>query len=75
MLATGILIGREHSQREYKIGKPSILKPWEAFDVWNWSRDARLDLACPMAAVVVLVGGLRAMSRAEASEAQAGVID
>lgn len=51
-LAIGFYTGREHAQREYKIGDPSHLMPWEAFDVWNWSLDARLDLFCPIAAAV-----------------------
>lgn len=51
-LAIGFYTGREHAQREYKIGDPSHLMPWEAFDVWNWSLDAQLDLLCPMAAAL-----------------------
>ena len=51
-LAIGFYAGREHAQREYKIGDPSHLMPWEAFDVWNWSLDAQLDLFCPVAAVL-----------------------
>ncbi|NYT38861.1 hypothetical protein ERD78_18905 [Allopusillimonas soli] len=49
-------LGREHAQREYHLGDPSHLPPWRAFDVWNWTTDARLDLLCPVAAVLVLAG-------------------
>lgn len=54
MLAVGLLIGREHAQREYKTGDPLILAPWETFDVWNWRLDAQLDLLLPVAAVVLV---------------------
>lgn len=52
--ATGFFISREHAQREYKIGDPSRLMPWEAFDVWNWSTDAQLDMAFPVVVVTVV---------------------
>ena len=47
-------IGREHAQREYKIGDPSTLKGYEAFDLWRWSKDALLDLLLPVVAVTAL---------------------
>ncbi len=46
-------IGREHAQREYKIGQPGKLNPWEGFDIWRWSLDAQLDLILPIAAVLI----------------------
>lgn len=52
--ASAFFLGREHAQREYHIGDPSKLKPWEAFDVWRWTVDARLDLVCPVISVVAL---------------------
>ena len=54
MLAFGLFVGREHAQREYSIGDPSRLDPWEAFDIWNWSLDAQLDLLFPTIAVVLV---------------------
>lgn len=51
--AAAFFIGREHAQREYKIGDPSKLMPWEGFDVWRWSLDAQLDLALPVLAVLI----------------------
>lgn len=62
-LASGFFIGREHAQREYRIGDPSLLKPWEAFDIWNWSTDAQLDLLFPIGAVVIAVLITRLMVR------------
>lgn len=59
LLATGIFIGREHAQREYKLGDPSLLVGYEALDVWRWTTDAQLDLLLPVAgvsAVVVVMG-------------------
>ena len=47
-------IGREHAQREYQIGNPSTLKPWQGFDLWRWSKDALLDLLLPVVAVTAL---------------------
>ncbi len=52
--AAAFFIGREHAQREYKIGDPSKLMPWEGFDVWNWSLDAQLDLLAPVLVVLVV---------------------
>lgn len=47
-------IGREHAQREYKIGDPAELRGYEAFDLWRWSKDALLDLLLPAVAVTAL---------------------
>lgn len=54
--AAGIafFIGREHAQREYQIGNPSRLKPWQGFDIWRWSTDAKLDLLFPILATVAV---------------------
>ena len=52
--AAGFFISREHAQREYKIGDPSRLMPWEAFDVWNWSTDAQLDMVVPVVVVIAV---------------------
>ncbi len=46
--AIGVFAGREHAQREYKIGDPSKLVGYEALDFWNWSTDALLDLVFPV---------------------------
>lgn len=54
--------GREHAQREYKIGNPSTLKPWEGFDIWRWSTDAKLDLLFPIIASVALAAGIQLWS-------------
>lgn len=59
-IATAFFLGREHAQREYKIGNPSLLKGYEAFDFWNWKLDAILDLVVPslltlIVAIVVTV--------------------
>ena len=43
----GLFLGREHAQREYKIGDPSKLKGYEALDFWRWSKDAKIDFALP----------------------------
>lgn len=58
--AAGIafFVGREHAQREYQIGNPSTLKPWEGFDIWRWSLDAQLDLILPAVAVIALALGM-----------------
>lgn len=47
-------LGREHAQREYKIGDPSKLKGYEAFDIWKWKKDAIMDLMAPVFAVSVV---------------------
>lgn len=47
-------LGREHAQFEYKLVKQkglstvSELKPWEGFQIWKWSDDAKFDLICPV---------------------------
>jgi hypothetical protein len=51
---SAIFIGREHAQREYKIGDPSKLIGYEALDFWRWSLDAKLDLIMPIAAVAFI---------------------
>lgn len=51
VFVTALFVGREHAQREYKIGDPSKLKGHEALDIWRWSLDAKLDLLIPTAAV------------------------
>lgn len=56
VFATGIFLGREHAQREYKLGDPSKLIGYEALDFWNWSRDALLDLIIPIAGVLFVWG-------------------
>lgn len=53
-LAIGVFIGREHAQREYKIGDPSKLYGYEAFDFWRWSLDSKLDLIFPVVMSVVI---------------------
>ncbi len=50
-------IGREHAQREYHLTAGASVKglrPWEAFDLKDWPRDALLDLLCPLVACVAL---------------------
>ena len=49
--AASVFVGREHAQREYKIGDPSLLWGWEALDIWRWSNDARMDLILPLLSV------------------------
>ena len=49
--AIGVFGGREHAQREYKIGDPSKLIGYEALDFWRWSLDSKLDLMLPVAGV------------------------
>ena len=51
---SALFIGREHAQREYQIGNPSKLKPWQGFDIHRWSLDAQLDAAFPIIATVIL---------------------
>ena len=69
--AAGFFISREHAQREYKIGDPSRLMPWEGFDVWNWSTDAQLDVVFPVVAVVAVAIVARRVARKK-SRHQAG---
>lgn len=51
--ASAFFLGREHAQREYKLGDPSKLMGYEAFDIWRWKLDAVLDLVFPVVASVV----------------------
>jgi hypothetical protein len=51
--AVSFFFGREHAQREYKIGDPSKLAGYEALDFRNWSKDALFDLLMPLAATSV----------------------
>ena len=51
LFAIGVFVGREHAQREYKIGNPSKLNGYEALDIWRWNLDAKLDLLFPVIAV------------------------
>lgn len=53
-LAIGIFIGREHAQREYKLGDPANLYGYEALDFWRWSLDAKLDLVFPVMAALAV---------------------
>lgn len=53
---SALFLGREHAQREYKIGDPSQLVGYEALDVWRWSLDAQLDLLLPVIAVFIVAG-------------------
>lgn len=52
--ASAFFLGREHAQREYKIGDPSKLIGYEAFDFWRWKLDAVLDLVFPVIASVTV---------------------
>ena len=52
--ASAFFLGREHAQREYKLGDPSKLMGHEAFDIWRWKLDAQLDLLFPVLATVVV---------------------
>ena len=52
--AIGVFTGREHAQREYKIGNPSKLYGYEALDFWRWKVDAQLDLISPIVAACLL---------------------
>lgn len=51
---SALFIGREHAQREFEISKPHLLKGYEAFDVWRWSLDAKLDALLPIVATTAL---------------------
>ncbi|HUH61069.1 MAG TPA: hypothetical protein VL001_13470 [Candidimonas sp.] len=63
LLSIGLFIGREHAQRENDLDGSSRLSPWKAFDFWNWSVDAQLDLLLPLAAVVIVAWAGRYASR------------
>ena len=52
--ASAFFLGREHAQREYKLGDPSKLMGHEAFDIWRWKLDAQLDLLFPVIVTVVV---------------------
>ena len=54
VFVAALFFGREHAQREYKIGDPSQLKGYEALDIWRWSLDAKLDLLIPTAAAFLV---------------------
>lgn len=54
VFVTALFLGREHAQREYKIGDPSQLKGYEALDIWRWPLDAKLDLLIPTAAAFLV---------------------
>jgi hypothetical protein len=55
----GVFAGREHAQREYRIGDPSKLIGYEALDFWRWSLDAKLDLLFPVLTALAFVYILR----------------
>ena len=57
--ASFLFLGREHAQREYKIGDPSKLIGYEALDFWRWSRDGLLDLLVPVCGVWGVVALVR----------------
>lgn len=63
MLVIGLFIGREHAQREEEIGDSSSLGPWRAFDFWNWSVDAQLDVLLPLVAMVIAAWVVGCVSR------------
>ncbi len=54
VFAVGVFIGREHAQREYRLGDPSKLKGYEALDFWRWTLDEQLDLLFPVVAVALV---------------------
>ena len=54
VFVSGLFLGREHAQREYKIGNPSKLRGFEALDFWRWSLDAKLDLIIPVGATLLV---------------------
>lgn len=61
LFSVGVFIGREHAQREYKIGDPSKLHGYEALDVWRWKLDAQLDLLFPIIGSVIVYICLNAL--------------
>lgn len=55
--ASAFFLGREHSQREYKLTRTGMvgdLNPLSGFDFWRWSKDAILDLIFPVVATCVV---------------------
>lgn len=55
---TGMFLGREHAQFEYKLGGPTKYTRYEALAFWKWSTDAKLDLVLPaIATLIVSIGG------------------
>ena len=54
IFVTALFLGREHAQREYKIGDPSKLVGYEALDIWRWPLDAKLDLLIPTIVVFLV---------------------
>ena len=52
--ASAFFLGREHAQRGYRLGHPSRLMGYEAFDIWRWRTHAQLDLAFPVVASVTV---------------------
>lgn len=54
VFVSGLFLGREHAQREYKTGDPSKLKGYEALDFWRWSKDAKIDLALPVGVTLLV---------------------
>ena len=48
-------LGREHAQYQHKLGY-TLLKTFQAFAFWKWSRDAQLDLLFPIIACSVIYG-------------------
>lgn len=54
VLAGAIFFTREHAQREYKLGDPSKLVGYEAFDVWRWKLDPVLDFVVPVAGTLAV---------------------
>lgn len=58
VFVTGLFLGREHAQFEYKLGNPSKLKGYEAFAFWKWSLDSKLDFILPvLVTLLVALGG------------------
>lgn len=54
VFSSAVFLGREHAQREYKIGDPSKLIGYEALDFWRWKLDGLLDLFMPVAGVLIV---------------------
>ena len=50
-VALGFYLGREVAQHERK---ESGTNPFRGFYVWNWSMDAKLDVALPIVACAML---------------------